>query len=53
MTAPGTIRVLPAGNGPEAVVAAITEHGIGIRSVTRGRHLEETFLEMVGTEGII
>ncbi len=53
MTAPGTIRVLPAGNGPEAVVAAITELGIGIRSVTRGRHLEETFLEMVGTEGII
>ncbi len=53
MTAPGTIRVLPAGNGPEAVVAAITENGIGIRSVTRGRHLEETFLEMVGTEGII
>ena len=53
MTAPGTIRVLPAGNGPEAVVAVITEHGIGIRSVTRGRHLEETFLDMVGTEGII
>ena len=53
MTAPGTIRVLPAENGPEAVVAVITEHGIGIRSVTRGRHLEETFLDMVGTEGII
>lgn len=53
ITAPGTIRVLPAGNGPEAVVAAITANGIGIRSVTRGRHLEETFLDMVGTEGII
>ncbi|MHC5794940.1 alpha/beta fold hydrolase [Lacisediminihabitans sp. FW035] len=51
--APGTIRVLPAGNSPEAVVAAVTAQGIGIRSVTRGRHLEETFLEMVGTEGIV
>ena len=51
--APGTIRVLPAENTPEAVVAAITADGIGIRSVTRGRHLEQTFLAMVGTEGII
>ena len=53
MLAPGTVRVLPAQNSPEAVVAAITADGVGIRSVTRGRHLEETFLVMVGTEGII
>ena len=51
--AEGTIRVLPSHNSPETVVAAITAAGIGIRSVTRGRHLEETFLAMVGSEGII
>jgi ABC-2 type transport system ATP-binding protein len=51
--APGIIRVLPAANGPEDVVAAIAAAGVGIRSVTRGRHLEETFLDMVGSEGIV
>ena len=53
MLAEGTIRVLPSHNSPESVVAAITAAGIGIRSVTRGRHLEETFLAMVGSEGIV
>ena len=51
--AEATIRVLPSRNSPESVVAAITAAGIGIRSVTRGRHLEETFLAMVGSEGIV
>ena len=51
--AEATIRVLPSRNSPESVVAAITAAGIGIRSVTRGRHLEETFLSMVGSEGIV
>jgi len=51
--AEGTIRVLPSHNTPESVVAAITSAGVGIRSVTRGRHLEETFLAMVGSEGIV
>ena len=51
--AEGTIRVLPSRNTPESVVAAIAAVGVGIRSVTRGRHLEETFLAMVGSEGII
>jgi ABC-2 type transport system ATP-binding protein len=49
----GTIRVVPGKHSPEAVVATIVAAGVGIRSVTRGRHLEETFLAMVGTEGII
>ncbi len=53
MSGKGTIRVLPAGNSPEDVVAAITGDGVGVRSVTRGRHLEEAFLDLVGTEGII
>ena len=53
MVAADTIRVLPAENPPESVVAAITAAGVGVRSVTRGRHLEETFLAMVGTEGIV
>ncbi|MES2093114.1 MAG: alpha/beta fold hydrolase [Actinomycetota bacterium] len=51
--AEGTLRVLPAVNSAESVVAAIAAAGIGIRSVTRGRHLEEAFLDLVGTEGII
>jgi len=51
--AEATIRVLPSRNSPESVVAAIAAAGIGIRSVTRGRHLEETFLAMVGSEGIV
>jgi ABC-2 type transport system ATP-binding protein len=53
ITASGTLRVLPAGHSPEDVVEALVAAGIGVRSVARGRHLEETFLEMVGTEGII
>jgi ABC-2 type transport system ATP-binding protein len=51
--AEGTLRVLPSQNSPESVVAAIVAAGVGIRSVTRGRHLEETFLAMVGSEGIV
>lgn len=49
---PDSVRVLPGGNRPESVVAAIAADGIGIRSVSRGRHLEETFLAMVGSEGV-
>jgi ABC-2 type transport system ATP-binding protein len=39
--AAGTIRVLPASHTPEEVVAALAAAGIGIRTVNRGRHLEE------------
>jgi len=53
ITASGTIRVLPAEHSSEDVVSALVAAGIGVRSVARGRHLEETFLAMVGTEGII
>jgi ABC-2 type transport system ATP-binding protein len=49
----GTLRVFPSQNSAESVVAAIAAAGVGIRSVTRGRHLEETFLAMVGSEGIV
>lgn len=52
MLAEGTIRVFPFENSAESVVAAIAAADVGIRSVMRGRHLEETFLEMVGSEGI-
>ena len=47
---PGTIRVVPSSHPAEAVVAAIAGAGVGVRSVVRGRHLEETFLSMVGAE---
>ncbi|WP_219732011.1 alpha/beta fold hydrolase [Glaciihabitans sp. INWT7] len=49
----GTLRVVPSQHSAESVVAAIAAAGVGIRSVTRGRHLEETFLAMVGSEGIV
>ncbi|MCU1514108.1 MAG: hypothetical protein JWO10_1198 [Microbacteriaceae bacterium] len=52
MLTPSSMRVLPADNPAEAVVAAIADAGIGIRSVARGRHLEETFLAMVESEGV-
>lgn len=45
-----TIRVAPGHMEAEAVVAAITGEGVGVRSVVRGRHLEETFLAMIDTE---
>ncbi len=53
VVAPQTIRVSPAAHSPEAIVAAIAAEGIGIRSVIHGRHLEETFLAMVGSEGVV
>ena len=42
------IRVLPGSTPAETVVSTLTVGGIGVRSVVRGRHLEETFLTMVG-----
>lgn len=50
---PEAIRVVPGATSAEAVVAAIATAGVGIRSVTRGRHLEETFLAMVESEGVL
>ena len=49
---PRSIRVLPGDNPPESVAAAIIAAEVGIRSMTRGRHLEETFLAMVESEGV-
>jgi ABC-2 type transport system ATP-binding protein len=42
------IRVQPGDRGTEAVVAAVVGAGVGVTSVTRGRHLEEAFLDLIG-----
>ena len=47
-SAEGSIRVEPGEVPTEAVVAAIVGAGIGVTSVSRGRHLEEAFLELIG-----
>jgi ABC-2 type transport system ATP-binding protein len=43
-----SIRVHPGDVPVEAVVAAVVRAGVGVTSVTRGRHLEEAFLELIG-----
>uniref|UniRef100_UPI0035CA741E ABC transporter ATP-binding protein n=1 Tax=uncultured Amnibacterium sp. TaxID=1631851 RepID=UPI0035CA741E len=48
VTEPGSIRVRPGDLPTEAVVAAVVGAGIGVTSVTRGRHLEEAFLDLIG-----
>jgi ABC-2 type transport system ATP-binding protein len=52
VTAPTTLRVEPGAHSAESIVEALVGGGVGVRSVTRGRHLEETFLAMVGSEGV-
>jgi ABC-2 type transport system ATP-binding protein len=42
------VRVHPGEVHVEAVVAALVGAGIGVTSVSRGRHLEEAFLELIG-----
>jgi ABC-2 type transport system ATP-binding protein len=42
------VRVRPGEVPVEAVVAALVGAGIGVTSVSRGRHLEEAFLELIG-----
>ncbi|WP_375388772.1 alpha/beta fold hydrolase [uncultured Amnibacterium sp.] len=42
------IRVLPGQLSPQDVVAALVGAGVGVTSVTRGRHLEEAFLDLIG-----
>jgi ABC-2 type transport system ATP-binding protein len=44
----GAIRVEPGSTSTEAVVAAIVGAGVGVSSVSRGRHLEEAFLDLIG-----
>ncbi len=51
LVAPGSVRVIPGGHTAEDIVAALVAAGVGVRSVTHGRHLEETFLAMVGDVG--
>ncbi len=46
---PTSLRLLPGDASVERVVAALVEAGIGVRGIRSGRHLEETFLELVGT----
>lgn len=50
ITGPDALRVIPGDHAPEDVVAVLTGAGVGVRSVVRGRHLEETFLAMVGDD---
>jgi ABC-2 type transport system ATP-binding protein len=42
------VRVQPGERAPQDVVAALVAAGVGVTSVTRGRHLEEAFLDLVG-----
>ncbi|GAA4741604.1 CocE/NonD family hydrolase [Amnibacterium soli] len=42
------IRVRPGAVPVETVVAAVVGAGVGVSSVSRGRHLEEAFLELIG-----
>jgi ABC-2 type transport system ATP-binding protein len=44
----GAVRVLPGALAPQEVVAALVGAGVGVTSVTRGRHLEEAFLDLIG-----
>ncbi|PVZ94929.1 hypothetical protein DDQ50_12805 [Amnibacterium flavum] len=47
LTAATTLRVAPGSVDTESIVAALVAAGVGVRSVVRGRHLEETFLDLV------
>jgi ABC-2 type transport system ATP-binding protein len=42
------VRVLPGPLAPQDVVARLVAAGVGVTSVTRGRHLEEAFLDLIG-----
>ncbi|MBK5248206.1 MAG: ATP-binding cassette domain-containing protein [Actinomycetales bacterium] len=42
-----SVRVEPDGVPTESMVSALVVAGVGVRAVVHGRHLEETFLELV------
>ena len=44
-----SLRLLPGSVAIEQLVSAVVEAGVGVRAIRSGRHLEETFLELIGT----
>ncbi|THG33339.1 alpha/beta fold hydrolase [Naasia lichenicola] len=46
---PTSLRLLPGETSVETIVSALVAAGVGVRGIRSGRHLEETFLELVGT----